>query len=272
MSTPRAEAPVENDRASTTASISGRVLGVLTAAVMLVVVVVLSVGLWVQLRSYNQLIPVLTSASAPSAPALIAVSRSLDAAIVKTSALFVAFLLILLGGAYTLRVGEAAFKVSVGGDVAKGTLQTASPGLVIVTLGAVLVAITILKQQTVELSSAPGDGVGAVSVVNTSTIASTDQQARTDERDVQTLTRVTGHLHSTATTRSLTDADLRDAKELAARVDVMRLNLALRRFPELAPRYAEFVELQRQNREAAIQAISPKLAEQFRQVQALLDQ
>jgi hypothetical protein len=268
--------------ASSDRSTSTTVLLALTGAVMVLVVVVLSLGLWTQVRSYDRLIPALLTAPAPSTTALLAASRSLDAAVVKTCSLYVAFLLILLGGVYTLRVGEIAYKLSVGGGIGKGALQTASPGLVIVTLGALIVAVTILKEQTINLTADAVTTVGvpaadpaadrASSSVSTSTAVDADSRRQGDDLDVRTLTGVIAHLHTQSNARSLSESDVRDSMDLVKRLESMRLAIALRRFPDLAPRYAEFAKLHEQNREAEMQALSPRLAEQFRQVQALFGQ
>ena len=44
------------------------------------------------------------------------------------------------------------YKLSVQGASTKGTLESASPGLVMVSLGCVLISLTILKTQTVNYS------------------------------------------------------------------------------------------------------------------------
>jgi hypothetical protein len=73
--------------------------------------------------------------------AVITYARGLGAAFVKTSALFLGFILIFVGTLYVLRTTEANFQLRVRQGQFQGSLQTASPGLVIVTLG---VALTIV--------------------------------------------------------------------------------------------------------------------------------
>jgi len=73
--------------------------------------------------------------------AVITYARGLGAAFVKTSALFLGFILIFVGTLYVLRTTEANFQLRVRQGHFQGSLQTASPGLVIVTLG---VALTIV--------------------------------------------------------------------------------------------------------------------------------
>jgi hypothetical protein len=80
--------------------------------------------------------------------AVIALSRALDFATTKTSALFLAYVLIFLGALYVLRTASAAYDLSVAGPV-KGTLHSSSPGLVMLTLGVVIVIVTLTTHSTV---------------------------------------------------------------------------------------------------------------------------
>jgi hypothetical protein len=76
-----------------------------------------------------------------------------DGAVTKTSCLFLSFVLILVGALYVLRTAQMAYSVSVEGGGAKGALQTTSPGLVILTLGIVALALSLFKPVSVDLSS-----------------------------------------------------------------------------------------------------------------------
>jgi hypothetical protein len=75
--------------------------------------------------------------------AVITYARGLGAAFIKTSALFLGFILIFTGTLYVLRTAEANFQLAITKGDVQGSLQTASPGLVIVTLGVLLTIVTL---------------------------------------------------------------------------------------------------------------------------------
>jgi hypothetical protein len=77
-------------------------------------------------------------------------SRAWDFAVVKTSSLFLAFLLIFSGALYILRVIENKLSLSIDGTTRSGNLETSSPGLAMITLGVLLVVVTILNKSSVE--------------------------------------------------------------------------------------------------------------------------
>jgi hypothetical protein len=78
-------------------------------------------------------------------------SRSWDFAVVKTSSIFLGFSLILIGALYVLRVAESRFSMSVESNGTKGSLESRSPGLIMLVLGVVLVALVLYSKSTVEL-------------------------------------------------------------------------------------------------------------------------
>lgn len=82
--------------------------------------------------------------------ALLSYSRAWDFAVVRTSALFLSFLLMFTGAMYVLRVGKTDFRLSVEKGDLKGNLMTSSPGLVMMTLGVSLVACVLISKNFVE--------------------------------------------------------------------------------------------------------------------------
>jgi hypothetical protein len=83
--------------------------------------------------------------------ALLVMSRALDFSIVKTSSLFLAFLLIFLGAIYIVRATNEVFKINLEGKGAlKGAFETSSPGLAMIFLGTILVAIVIYSKSYLE--------------------------------------------------------------------------------------------------------------------------
>lgn len=99
--------------------------------------------------------------------AVITYARGLGAAFIKTSALFLGFILIFTGTLYVLRTAEAAYEIHVASGKSQGYLQTTSPGLVIVSLGVVLTVVTILTksdldyQKTTETGNTPAGDTAA---------------------------------------------------------------------------------------------------------------
>lgn len=88
--------------------------------------------------------------------AVIAYARSWDAAVVKTSSLFLGYVLIFFGALFVLRTAESTFRLSV--DVGppaspKALLESTSPGLILATLGVVLVAVSLTIKSDVQYMS-----------------------------------------------------------------------------------------------------------------------
>jgi len=110
------------------------------------------IGLFVQWRGYNAGLQVALTDPVDHGAAL-SYSRGLDAAIIKSSALFLGYLLVFTGALYVLRSATAAYQLSVKTGTQNGTLQTTSPGLVIITLGVLLITVTIVTKS--ELNYVP---------------------------------------------------------------------------------------------------------------------
>jgi tellurite resistance protein TehA-like permease len=85
--------------------------------------------------------------------------RSLS--MVRTAALFLSFVLVLLGSLFVLTGIEAAYKLSLDLGEKKGALETASPGLVLVTAGALLVAASLYRSGSPVFSPIPHCGRAA---------------------------------------------------------------------------------------------------------------
>ncbi len=79
-------------------------------------------------------------------------SRAWDFAVAKTSALFLAFLLVFTGALYVLRSAEVRFEASADKGGFKGNLSVSSPGLIMVILGVFLVAFVLSNKTMVEYS------------------------------------------------------------------------------------------------------------------------
>jgi hypothetical protein len=115
-------------------------------------------SLAVQVRTYMGAIGQMQNqAGTPQGTAAILdFTRALDAAIIKTSALFLGYLLVFTGALYVLRIATAQYQLNIKSGRNSGHLQTSSPGLVILTLGVVLVAIALLHQTSVQYAVSGG--------------------------------------------------------------------------------------------------------------------
>jgi magnesium-transporting ATPase (P-type) len=121
---------------------------------ILVMLTVLFVfGVWVQWKGYQEGINAALAEGTKDHAAILSYNRALGAAIVKTSALFLGYLLVFTGALYVLRKASAAYRLSTKASGFEGTLQTSSPGLVIITLGVLLIAVTILTKSDVEYTA-----------------------------------------------------------------------------------------------------------------------
>ena len=103
-----------------------------------------------QVRSYHEGMTKALNESTVDAAAVLTYARALDAAIVKTSALFLGYVLVFTGALYVLRIAGSHYRLSVQSGQNSGSLETSSPGLVIITLGVFLVAVAILNKTSAE--------------------------------------------------------------------------------------------------------------------------
>ena len=133
-----------------------RSLFVVVGTVLGLLMVVLFLSLYAQYDNYHDAImQEFESADPINHASIISYSRALDFAVAKMIALFSACTLVLIGSLYVLRIGEAEYKLAVGNEKGKGAFQTSSPGLVMVTLGAVLIVLILNTQSTIEYNSSP---------------------------------------------------------------------------------------------------------------------
>jgi hypothetical protein len=107
-------------------------------------------GLWTVRDTYNRGLQKALVESPVHHEAVLAYARGLDAAFVKTSALFLGFLLVFTGALYVLRIATSHYRLSVKSGHNSGNLQTSSPGLVIITLGILLIIVTMLTHSVLD--------------------------------------------------------------------------------------------------------------------------
>lgn len=99
--------------------------------------------------------------------AVLAYSRAWDFAVVKTSSIFLAFTLILLGTLYVLRAGSIAFRLDDSGAAHRSSLETGSPGLVMITLGVLLMMFVTYHKDELEYGNMPLPSVRPASIEQT---------------------------------------------------------------------------------------------------------
>lgn len=105
-------------------------------------------GLGIQIHTY--LVEIGKATQKADTSSILSFTRAMDAAIMKTSALFLGYLLIFTGALYILRIATAHYQLSVTSGNRAGSLDTSSPGLVMVTLGVALVMTAMLSKTSVE--------------------------------------------------------------------------------------------------------------------------
>jgi uncharacterized membrane protein len=106
------------------------------------------VALWTVQKNYNKGMTIAVAQSCHVA--ILSYARGLDAAFIKTSALYLGFLLVFTGALYVLRIATAHYRLNVKSGKHSGSLDTSSPGLVIITLGVVLIIVTLMTRSTLD--------------------------------------------------------------------------------------------------------------------------
>ena len=114
---------------------------------------VMLVSLGFEWSKYDGAINVALKQKVPDHAAALGYARAMDAGITKTSSMMLAFVVVFLGALYVLRSATAAYSLKVAGQGVTGNLETASPGLVMVTLGLALVAVTVLVKSDVNYAA-----------------------------------------------------------------------------------------------------------------------
>lgn len=134
-------------------------------------------NLWFQFHNYATGIRMAEKAGATAdiVSLVLVYSRAWDFAVTKTSALFLGFMVIYLGALYVLRSADTSYELSINQGAQSGaTLKSSSPGLVMITLGALLVALVLANRSEVGIQVDPspaGSGAGGVSVSATTSTA-----------------------------------------------------------------------------------------------------
>jgi hypothetical protein len=126
---------------------------------LFLVMALLSLGLWFQYVNYDKGVTTALHASETPHVVVLAYSRSWDVAVNKTASMFLGFVLIFIGALYVLRSADTHFALTVEGK-SKGSLETSSPGLVMITLAVVLIGLSLSSKSVVDLTSTDLIGPG----------------------------------------------------------------------------------------------------------------
>lgn len=119
----------------------------------LAIFILLCVNLWLQWSNYNKGIESVVSESFVEHSVLISYSRAMDFAFVKSVTIFLGFILVLVGALYLLRVSETAYQIGMSGGSVNISLQTASPGLVLITLGVITILATTYNKSIISIDA-----------------------------------------------------------------------------------------------------------------------
>jgi hypothetical protein len=119
---------------------------------LLLICILLMINLFLQWNNYNQGIKLAVEGGQNQHAMVLTYSRAMDFAFVKTSTIFLGFVLVFVGALYLLRINEVAYNFAVKNGPTNVSFQTASPGLVLVTLGVITVLFTTYNKSYVSIS------------------------------------------------------------------------------------------------------------------------
>jgi hypothetical protein len=106
-------------------------------------------------------------------------------AVLKTCALAFAFVLIFVGSVYVLWPGQSPFKVSADSPKLKTTLESSSPGLIMIALGVGLTALIVFYKANLSMSETGYGSAQPIVVTNPQAIDSSDSDSRTDLKNAK---------------------------------------------------------------------------------------
>jgi hypothetical protein len=130
-------------------------IAVISVVVIAALLVTLGASIWLQHNNYAVATAVALRTQPLDNAAVLSFNRALDFALIRTAVVFVGFMLTFLGAMYVLRsANEVQYGLSI--EDKKSMLQTTSPGLVMITLGLVVVVAVLLTHDTVHYETQPG--------------------------------------------------------------------------------------------------------------------
>ncbi len=126
-------------------------------AVIAATTVLLFIVLRNQMNNYNNAIAIeLKNTGHVEHAAILAYARATDFAAAKLSALFLGFLLVFLGAMFVLRVAKVDYGLSVSSGPSQSlSLNSTSPGLIIISLGVILIICVLFNQSRLDYQPPP---------------------------------------------------------------------------------------------------------------------
>ena len=130
-----------------------KILVVVVSAVLVLIGGLLASSLFAQWGMYHAAAASALELKAEGGHLVLSFTRAFDFAVIKTSVVFMGMLVTFVGALYVLRAQREAFALQVSPrSRARATLRTASPGLVIVTLGVSTVNVAVVTKNEVTLT------------------------------------------------------------------------------------------------------------------------
>jgi uncharacterized membrane protein len=128
----------------------------ITTLILLLVLGLLVWSLGAQLTNYRRAIEAELASPKIDHAIILSYSRALDFAAVKTCSLFLGFVLVFLGAIYLLQNSAITYSLALEHENAgKVALATSSPGLVMITLGVLLIASVLYAKSQITYSAPP---------------------------------------------------------------------------------------------------------------------
>ncbi len=109
-------------------------------------------NLYLSWKNYSIGISLAETCSEGAIQSTLILSRAMDFAFTKLTVIFLGFILVFIGTLYVLRLSQEMYSLGLENEDTKVRLETASPGLVLATLGVVLIIFTFQEKSYVEMS------------------------------------------------------------------------------------------------------------------------
>jgi len=253
---------MSNDSTKTMAISRGdMVIGAVTVTILFGIFALLLHTLLGQIGTYQRML-----AGHREGALELAFARAADAAIVKTCSIFLAFALMFLGALYTFRIAPAQYRLVAEGQKVKGTFETASPGLVMITLGMVLICAVVWKEYTITYDATTSVGsAGAKTVTQQAVEGGTERGFGRDEiASVNSAIAFVDGRNSV-----LTRSERETWSILRPRLDQLRRAMVFRVYPQMRQRYDSLAAKYSLD-PGSISQLSAEERESFKSVQDLM--
>jgi hypothetical protein len=107
--------------------------------------VLLSYSLFLQKENYAAAVRAAMTQAPPEYAIIMLYSRAWDTSVLRTTSIFFGYIVLFVGALYVLRSADSIYKLGVEGKPLKGSLESSSPGLVMITLAVVLISIVLFQ-------------------------------------------------------------------------------------------------------------------------------